>query len=116
MKNRERTGAEESQGVWYCCGTANVLPGKKYVYSGPMATYCMWHRPIAVYARSARKTFFVFGNAQNSPTISYYLDSARDGVCVTVDDGKTIWELLYNAVLSISHICTGGNPDGERQV
>ena len=77
MKNTERAHAQESQGVWYCCGTANVLPGKKYVYSGPMATYCMWHRPIAVYARSEQKTFFVFGNAQNSPTIRRERTSVR---------------------------------------
>ena len=62
----------ESQGVWYACGTANAYPGKKYVYSGPMATYCVWHRPIAVYAPAVRKTFFVFGNPDNSPTISHY--------------------------------------------
>lgn len=64
--------AGPSQGVWYACGTANAYPGKKYVYSGPMATYCMWHRPIAVYAPAVRKTFFVFGNPDNSPTISCY--------------------------------------------
>lgn len=83
MKHPERTDAEESQGVWYCCGTANVLPGKKYVYSGPMATYCMWHRPIAVYAPAEQKTFFVFGNARNSPTISYY-DHRRRGFAAPV--------------------------------
>lgn len=66
-------------GVWYCCGTANVLPGHSHVYSGPMATYCMWHRPMAVHCPQVRKTFFVYGNAANAPAISLY-DHAR-GIC-----------------------------------
>lgn len=82
--------AEESHGIWYTAGTAKgyasrrpdrsypaeeyarVYPGKDTVYSGPMATYCAWHRPIAIYAPSEDKTFFVFGNPKNWPTISYY--------------------------------------------
>jgi hypothetical protein len=65
------------RGVWYCCGTANVLPGKTYVYSGPMATYSAWHRPMAVYAPEANKTYFVFGNEQNAPAIGSYDHSTR---------------------------------------
>jgi len=73
----ETTNASEPfTGVWYCCGTANVLPGHAHVYSGPMATYCMWHRPIAVYRPEVDKTFFVYGNADNAPAISFY-DHAR---------------------------------------
>ncbi len=76
-RGQEPASAEDifagpSQGVWYCCGTANTYPGQKYVYSGPMATYCMWHRPIAVYAGPVRTTFFVFGNPDNSPAICAY--------------------------------------------
>lgn len=79
---------EPSQGVWYTPGTfkgyargvtdcppekyACVYPGKQTVYSGPMATYCAWHRPMAVYSPEVDKTFFVFGNPENSPAISYY--------------------------------------------
>ena len=80
----------ESQGIWYTVGTiqgyarhrpdkdypaeryARVYPGKDTVYSGPMATYCAWHRPMAIYATSEDKTYFVFGNPRNYPTISYY--------------------------------------------
>ena len=62
----------QSQGVWYCCGKANALPGHEYVYSGAMATYCMWHRPMAIHALEVDRTFFVFGNPDNSPTISSY--------------------------------------------
>jgi len=68
--------ATASQGVWYACGQANTYPGKLYVYSGPMATYSAWHRPMAFYAPVANKTFFVFGNPKNAPAISYY-DHAR---------------------------------------
>lgn len=60
------------RGVWYACGQANTLPGHPYVYSGPMATYCVWHRPMAVYSAAVDRTYFVFGNADNAPTISYY--------------------------------------------
>ncbi|MDA0746091.1 MAG: BNR-4 repeat-containing protein [bacterium] len=63
---------DDYRGVWYSCGTANVLPGKKYVYSGPMASYSAWHRPMAVYAAEVRKTFFVYGNPENAPAIGYY--------------------------------------------
>ena len=37
-----------------------------------MATYCAWHRPMAVYAPQVDRTFFVFGNPANRPTISHY--------------------------------------------
>jgi len=60
------------RGVWYCCGTANTLPGRKYVYGGAKATYSAWHRPMAVYARQVDRTFFVFGTPGNCPAISYY--------------------------------------------
>lgn len=83
----------ECRGVWYCCGhQVNTLPGHEWVYSGPMATYCAWHRPMAVYAAKVNKTFFVYGNADNSPTISVY------------DHGTG--EFAYPVVL-------GSNPDGD---
>lgn len=80
----------ESQGVWYTAGTvdaygrqrsdASVPPdvyacvhsGNHTVYSGAMATYCAWHRPMAIYAAQVDTTFFVFGNPKNYPTISAY--------------------------------------------
>jgi hypothetical protein len=89
----QRMGVEDAdalQGIWYTGGTvstygrhrpdktyppdkyARVYPGKDTVYSGPMATYCAWHRPMAVYVPSEHKTFFVFGNAHNSPSVSCY--------------------------------------------
>jgi len=60
------------RGVWYGCGTENALPSRKYVYAGGKATYCAWHRPMAVYAPQVEKIFFVFGDAENRPAISFY--------------------------------------------
>jgi len=83
----------ECRGVWYCCGhQVNTLPGHDWVYSGPMATYCAWHRPMAIYAPAARKTFFVYGNADNAPTISFY---------------------DHDAGRFADPVVLGGNPDGD---
>ncbi len=66
----------ETRGVWYHCGSANLLPDQGAVYCGPMATYCAWHRPMAIYRADANRSYFVFGSAGNRPTISYYDHSA----------------------------------------
>ncbi len=68
---------DSHRGVWYACGAANTLPGHGRVYSGAMATYCAWHRPMAVYAPAVMKTFLVYGNADNSPTITLFDHVAR---------------------------------------
>lgn len=65
------------RGVWYCCGTVNVLDGNNHVYSGPMATYSAWHRPMAVYAPAVNTTYFVFGNERNAPAIGSYDHDTR---------------------------------------
>lgn len=63
----------EVSGVWHRSGCPRrAAPGTRTVYGGPHATYCAWTRPMAVYAPSQQKTFFVFGNAENSPAISAY--------------------------------------------
>jgi len=60
-------------GIWHASGaTERVSPKARTVYGGAHATYCAWTRPMAVYAPAADKTFFVFGNADNSPTIGLY--------------------------------------------
>ena len=85
--------APETRGVWYACGhRVNTLPGQEYVYSGPMATYCAWHRPMAAYAPDVNRTFWVYGNADNAPTITVY-DHATG-------------RFAYPVVL-------GSNPDGD---
>lgn len=65
------------RGVWYCCGTVNLLDGNNHVYSGPMATYSAWHRPMAVYAPAVNRTYFVFGNERNAPAIGSYEHDTR---------------------------------------
>jgi len=88
-----RTPRPETRGVWYACGhRVNTLPGHEYVYSGPMATYCAWHHPMAVYSPVVNKTFWAFGNADNAPTITAYDHASR--------------QFAYPVVL-------GSNPDGD---
>ncbi|MGM0494192.1 MAG: BNR-4 repeat-containing protein [Armatimonadota bacterium] len=82
----------ETRGVWYHCGAANLLPSQGAVYSGPMATYCAWHRPMAIYRADANRTYFVYGSAGNRPTISFY--------------NHTTGEWAYPVVI-------GENPDGD---
>lgn len=82
----------ETRGVWYHCGAANLLPGQGAVYSGPMATYCIWHRPMAIYAPEPNRSYFVYGSAGNRPTISFYDHNAH--------------EWAYPVVI-------GENPDGD---
>lgn len=65
-------------GIWHCSLAVNRrYPGNQTVYGGGHATYCAWTRPMAVYAPSQEKTFFVFGNADNAPTISFYDHKTR---------------------------------------
>ena len=60
-------------GIWHASGaTERVSPKARTVYGGAHATYCAWTRPMAVYAPAVGKTFFAFGNADNSPTVSFY--------------------------------------------
>lgn len=89
----QTTPAPETRGVWYACGyRVCTLPGHDYVYSGPMATYCAWHRPMAVYAPDTNRTYWVYGNADNAPTITSYDHATR--------------QFAYPVVL-------GSNPDGD---
>ena len=65
-------------GIWHASGCQRrVSPTAKTVYGGAHATYCAWTRPMAVYAPSQDKTFFVFGNAENSPTVCCYDHKTR---------------------------------------
>ncbi|HPB18032.1 MAG TPA: DUF2341 domain-containing protein, partial [Clostridia bacterium] len=41
-------------------------------YHGPMTTYTDRHRPMAIYIPSERKTFFVFGSADQYAEIGYF--------------------------------------------
>ena len=79
-------------GVWHASScTRRVSPTAGTVYGGAHATYCAWTRPMAVYVASQDKTYFVFGNSDNSPTIGCYDHKSRtlsDAVVVgTTPDG-----------------------------
>ncbi|NUQ63715.1 MAG: DUF2341 domain-containing protein [Pirellulales bacterium] len=75
-------------GVWHASGcTRRVSPKANTVYGGAHATYCSWTRPMAVYAPSQEKTFFVFGNAENAPTISCY-DHRSQSLAPAVEVGR----------------------------
>lgn len=119
--------APELRGVWYCCGhNANTLPGHEWVYSGPMATYCAWHRPMAIYAPAVNRTFFVYGNADNAPTISAYdhatgkflyprvlgrnrnNDAHRNPTLLIEPDGHLV--VFYGAHSDITHTLRSTNP------
>ncbi len=77
-------------GVWHRSGAKTRLsPMAKTVYGGGHATYCSWTRPMAIYAPEVDKTFFVFGNAENAPTISAY-DHGRKTLEPAVTVGATI--------------------------
>ncbi|HQH52081.1 MAG TPA: BNR-4 repeat-containing protein [Candidatus Hydrogenedentes bacterium] len=69
---RVNTTPTAFRGVWYGCGRQNTLPGHEFVYAGGKATYSAWHRPMAVYARAANRTFFVYGDAENRPAIGVF--------------------------------------------
>lgn len=117
----------ECRGVWYCCGLSkNTLPGHKYVYCGPMATYCNWHRPMAVFVPEVNKTFFVYGCSGNSPTISLHdhatgqfahpvvLGSNNDGDAhrnptLTVADDGTLF-VFYGAHNDTTHVLRSDAP------
>src|SRR5205814_9767927 len=46
------------RGIWFSLGQKSEFGDK---YSGGLATYTANHVPIAVYSKSANKTFFVYG-------------------------------------------------------
>ena len=134
----------ESQGVWYTAGVvenygrqrpdksypgekyACVYPGNRTVYSGAMATYCAWHRPMAIYVPSQDTTFFVFGNPENCPTISSYSHSdksftapvvlgtnpnmdAHRNPTLLIDDAGTIY-VFYGAHGHATHVVRSAGP------
>ena len=106
------------RGVWYM----NQPSGDEYVYkySGGLGTYCAKHKPFAVYAKEAGKTFFCFGGTTKDSDrklvhmVSYFdhktktvprptvlLDKktsdAHDNPVISMDDDGHIW------IFSTSH-------------
>ncbi len=99
------------RGIWY----SNQRQDDEYVYkySGGLGTYCMKHRPFAVYSEEANKTFFCYGGTDPElrtllHMVSYYdhatgmvprptllLDKhttdAHDNPVIALDDKGYIW-------------------------
>ena len=66
------------RGIWFTLGQVTEYGDK---YSGGLGTYTANHVPMAIYAREANKTFFVYGGAKGGKRylldmVSYY-DHAR---------------------------------------
>ncbi len=103
--------ADGYSGIWY----SNQATKDEYAfkYSGGLATYCMKHIPMAVYAPEAKKTFFVYGGATQGnksllEMISYYdhvtgevprpvilmdkkTTDAHDNPVISIDDAGHLW-------------------------
>ena len=106
-----RKEADGYRGIWYF----NQPQDNEYVYkySGGLGTYCAKHRPLAVYAKEADKTFFCYGGTtEDNRTllhmVSYYdhktgmvprpkilvdkeTDDAHDNPVISLDDNGRIW-------------------------
>jgi hypothetical protein len=102
---------EGYRGIWYLNGPSEDR--YKYKYSGGMATYPQQHTPIAIYSKSADKTFFVYGGTVKGRhellhMVSYYdhqtgmvprpgilmnkkTDDAHDNPTLSIDDQGYLW-------------------------
>ena len=114
-------------GIWHASGCERrISPTANTVYGGAHATYCAWTRPMAVYSPSQNRTFFVFGNAENSPTICCYDHTSHtlaDAVVVgtnpdkdahknphiLIDDDGYIY-VFYRAHCSPTHLAKSARP------
>jgi hypothetical protein len=109
--NAQMSRADGYRGIWY----ANQATKDEYAfkYSGGLATYCMKHIPMAVYASKVDKTFFVYGGTNDDGStllemVSYYdhatgkvprptilmdkkTDDAHDNPVISLDDEGYVW-------------------------
>lgn len=99
------------KGIWYMNQPSN--DEYVYKYSGGMATYTAKHRPLAIYSKKAKKTFFCFGGTDDDNStllhnISYFdhktgevanpttiidkrTTDAHDNPVISIDDKGYIW-------------------------
>ncbi len=104
--------ADGYKGIWFTLGQFSAYGDK---YSGGLGTYTANHIPVAVYSKTAQKTFFVYGatSAENEkhlliaisyfdhkkkqvpkPTIVYDkmgVNDPHDNASISVDDKGYIW-------------------------
>ncbi len=99
------------QGIWFTLGQFGEYGDK---YSGGLGTYTAKHRPVAIYAEAAQKTFFVFGGAKDGQRyllnmIGYYdhatgevprpvivhdkggVDDPHDNASLAIDGDGYVW-------------------------
>lgn len=100
------------KGIWFDLGQLNAYGSK---YSGGLGTYTAKHRPLAIYAEKADKTFFVYGGTTAEQDrhllamISYYdhetglvpkptivhdkltVNDPHDNPSLSIDDDGHIW-------------------------
>ena len=74
--------ADGYRGLWYNCQTQD--DEYRYVYSGGLGTYCAKHRPFAVYAKEANKTFFCYGGTDKTNSTLLHMVSCYDHATGTV--------------------------------
>lgn len=103
--------ADGYRGIWYM----NQATGDefRYKYSGGFATYPQQQEPIAIYSRTANKTFFCYGGSTDKPKelacmVSYFdhatrqvpqprmvmvkkTDDAHENPTLSIDDAGHIW-------------------------
>ncbi|MDF2188192.1 BNR-4 repeat-containing protein [Paraflavitalea sp. CAU 1676] len=97
--------ADGYKGIWFTLGQVTQYGDK---YSGGLGTYTSSHVPVAIYAKSVDKTFFVYGGTTGEKDrhllimLSYY-DHAKNEVPkpVIVYDKKGVDDPHDNASLSI---------------
>jgi hypothetical protein len=99
------------RGIWYM--NQPTRDEHRYKYSGGFATYPQQHAPVAIYAPSARKTFFVYGGSSKGRNnllhmVSYYdhatgtvprpailldkkTDDAHDNPVLQIDADGHLW-------------------------
>lgn len=95
------------RGIWYTLGQFSEYGDK---YSGGLGTYTSSHVPVAIYSKSANKTFFVYGGTTQKDQkhlqimISYY-DHAKKHVPkpVIVYDKKGVSDPHDNASVAMDN-------------
>lgn len=111
--NQKDTGY---RGIWYF--NQEISGEYRYKYSGGLGTYCVKHRPFAIYCPAVRKTFFCYGggtpdnNQRLWHMVSYY-DHKRGVVPKpTILLDKQTSDAHDNPVISMDEESfIGGRPD-----
>lgn len=63
------------RGIWFTLGQKSEYGDK---YSGGLGTYTANHVPMAIYAKEANKTFFVYGGSKEGKSYLYNMIGCYD--------------------------------------